>query len=366
MDSEPRILHVSTPKSWRGGEQQLAYLADELRRKEVFQHVLCRSGGELASFLDKEGFSYTTKNKFSGFDLLFARELAKLCTREKINCIHTHDSHAHTAAVLAADFFGNKVPVVVSRRVDFSVSNSFFSRYKYNHRKIAAILCVSNKIKEITAPAIKNQSKLITVYSGVDKSRYYNVKPVNLHEEFDIPKERKIIGNIAALAPHKDYPTFISCAETLLKTDNKLQFLIVGDGPLKNEVSQIVSKSRFANHFTLTGFRKDVLCVLKAFDVFLISSKTEGLGTSIIDAFGCCIPVAATRAGGIPELVEHEVTGLSAPVKDFKALAVEVRRILDDEALRDQVVKSALKKLELFTKEQTAAHTLDVYRKILS
>ncbi len=363
-NSTPRILHVSTPKSWRGGEQQLAYLAAELREKNVFQHFLCRKNGELAVFLEREGFSFTAKNKTTGFDFRYARELAVQCKMNNIDCIHTHDSHAHTAAVLAADLFCNKAPLVVSRRVDFPVSGSFFSRYKYNHNKIAAILCVSNRIKEITAASLADVSKLQTVYSGVDLERYQNVIPANLHKEYSIPANRKIVGNIAALAPHKDYPTFISSAEALLRENNQLQFFIVGSGPSESEIKAGVNRSAFSNHFTMTGFRKDVLSVLKSFEVFLITSETEGLGTSIIDAFGCGIPVVATRAGGIPELVKHGVTGLSAPVKDTLALARETQRLLTNQKLADELKKGALEKLQDFTKEQTAAQTLSVYRKI--
>lgn len=363
-NNNPRILHVSTPKSWRGGEQQLAYLAAELREKNVFQHVLCSEGGELSKYLAAEGFSFTAVKMRFSLDLFFARKLAILCREKNLTCIHTHDSHAHTLAVLAADLFKNRIPVVVSRRVDFPVSNSVFSRYKYNHRNVAKILCVSNKIKEITAESINDQSKLKTVYSGVDKSRYEQVIPAELHKEYNIPVERKIVGNVAALAPHKDYSTFILCAEAMLEINRDLQFFIVGTGPLESQVSQKTAHSKFAEHFTMTGFRKDVLNVLKSFDLFLITSETEGLGTSIIDAFGCGIPVAATRAGGIPELVEHEVTGLTAPVKDFSTLANEALRLLSNSELAKNLVQAGQLKLERFTKEQTALETLAVYREV--
>lgn len=344
----------------------MAYLLEQLHKKDIEQHVLCSKGSKTEVFLKESNHLYTAHPKTSGFDLLFALKLARLCKKYEFDCIHTHDSHAHTAAVLSAVLFRNKTPLVVSRRVDFPVSRSWFSRFKYNHSSVQYILCVSQKIKEITAPAIKDRMKLKVVYSGVDLNRFNNVVPVNLHEEYSVPRDYKLVGNIAALAPHKDYDTFILTAEKLLEKGEKLHFFIVGDGPLKNRIENRVKESKYTDRFTLTGFRTDPLNVLKALDIFLITSKTEGLGTSIIDAFGSSIPVVATRAGGIPELVIHEKTGLTAPVKDVDNLAKQVSLILSDESLRLYLIQNALEKTKAFSVEKTAQDTYSIYQSIVN
>jgi glycosyltransferase involved in cell wall biosynthesis len=367
MKDSPRVLHVSTPKSWRGGEQQLAYLFEQLRKKEIHQHIICPSGSEMEQRCKSEGWSYTAVEVKSSIDFSVAKKIRDISLDQKIDIVHTHDSKGHTFAVLAATFYRNLASIVVSRRVDFPVSSSPLSKWKYNHKRVARIVCVSDTIAKITGRSIHEKSKLVTVHSGVDASRFDQIKNTQpLEKEFNLDPKKPIIGNVAALAPHKDYPTFIATAQELTRMGVEAQFVIVGDGPLHNQIHQMVKDSGIAEKITFTGFRKDVLEVLSNLDVFLITSETEGLGTSILDAFGCKVPVVATRAGGIPELVIHSKTGLSAPVKDGKALAIEVVRFLKDETLRSQMVRNASEHLLNFTVEATAEKTLRVYSEVLT
>ena len=104
---------------------------------------------------------------------------------------------------------------------------------------------------------------------------------------------------------------------------------------------------------------------MKSIDVLLITSKTEGLGTTILDAFACKIPVVATRAGGIPEIVQDGVTGLTAEVEDVKQLAKHVTTILNDGELRTELTQKALTVLQDFSRENTAKKTLEIYKSLL-
>ena len=97
----PIVLHVSTASSWRGGEQQLAYLVSELKELNVSQFILCVSGSAMEAFSNKTKISHFSIKKRSSFDVLFARRLAVICKEERINIIHVHDSHSHTFSILA-------------------------------------------------------------------------------------------------------------------------------------------------------------------------------------------------------------------------------------------------------------------------
>jgi glycosyltransferase involved in cell wall biosynthesis len=105
---------------------------------------------------------------------------------------------------------------------------------------------------------------------------------------------------------------------------------------------------------------------MKSLDLFLITSKTEGLGTIVLEAFAGKVPVVATAAGGIPELVEHEVTGLLSPVGDDVSLSHAVIRVLRDAGLRETLTAAAARKAESFSFRMTAMKTLDVYREVAS
>lgn len=366
MDKSPKILHVSTPKSWRGGEQQLAYLYEELAAKGVEQYIICRKGGELAERGKKKGWNIIESPKRTAIDPLFARKIKSVCKRKGIDLIHTHDSHAHSFAVIAASLFGNKTPIVVSRRVDFAISKS--SVKKYNHKNVKRILCVSDAIKNLTAPDITDQSKLKTVHSGIDLSRFPFEKKdcEKLRSEYNIPQDLPLIGNVAAIAPHKDYYTFINTVEELVNRGVKAKFLIIGTGPMLLEIKEYGAEKGLHDHLIFTGFRDDIPEILPELDIFLITSETEGLGTSVIDAFACKVPVVATRAGGIPELVKHEFSGLLANVKDHCELANQVERILNQEIESNKIIEGQQDILTGFTKTATAEKTLKEYLEIIN
>lgn len=363
LKKRKRVLHIATALSWRGGEQQMAYLVNELKEK-VQQIVLCSKGSEVERFCKDNGVDFQTHKKNGGFDLGYALQIKKMCKKLEIDLCHIHDAHAHTFAILAA-VLGNKAPLILSRRVDFPIKQKWTSKYKYNHQAIQKILCVSDKIKEITAVGIEDKSKLHTVYSGIDLSKF-SPRNGKLRKELGIPEDVPLIGNTSALADHKDYYTFLDACKRVLEVNNQLQFVVMGDGPLRDEIHAYAKKLGLDNKVIFTGYRKDIPDVLADLDVFLITSKTEGLGTSILDAFACRVPVIATAAGGIPELVEHKKTGLLCEVKDSEGIAKAVLQILNEKDLAKKLSVGAFQKVQRFSKKETAKLTLAHYEEVWS
>ena len=119
-------------------------------------------------------------------------------------------------------------------------------------------------------------------------------------------------------------------------------------------------------HILFLGFRQDIPEILPELDAFLITSETEGLGTTILDAFACRVPVVATAGGGIPEIVKHNQTGMLAAVHDADTLATHILNVLTVDTLRSRLVANATEFLQEFTKEKTAHKTLAVYQEILN
>ncbi len=353
MSKTHKILHVVTALSWRGGEQQVAYLLEELKEK-IQQVVLCSAGSKMEEYCQKNGHKHYTNTKGSGIDISYARKIKSICKKEAITLCHLHDAHAHTYAILAADLFANKADLILSRRVDFPIKQKWTSTYKYNHPKIKRILCVSKAILEISKKGIKDESKLYVVYSGIDTKKFAE-KSGRLRKELQFNSEKFLVGNTSALADHKDYFTFIDACCLAKKEIEKMQVLVFGDGPMKEEITNYAKKSTIADSIHFLGFRSDVPQVLADLNVFFISSKTEGLGTSILDAFACALPVVATNAGGIPELVKNEVTGLLAPVGDVEKLASHLKLFSKETDLALKLGQNARKFVADFDKQKNCS-----------
>jgi glycosyltransferase involved in cell wall biosynthesis len=367
IDGKPvRILHLSSEIGWRGGEQQIAYLIEELHKLGAENLVGCARNSKFEELCRSNGWKYFSAGFSSYLNLDTARNVARICRNNKIDILHLHTSKSHTVGVLST-LYGHDAKLVLTRRVDNEIGKNFLSRWKYNHPRIKRIMTVSDKIREIVKPVLKNPGKSITVHSGVDALRFENHREKrNLRDEYRIAPGEALIGNTSAIAKHKDYITFVNTCEWLTGKGFKCRFMIIGEGPEQNNIRNYITARNLSRNIIMTGFRKDIPLILPGLDIFLMTSVTEGLGTSILDAFAARIPVVATRAGGIPEMVIDGETGLLADPGDSVGLGQNILRIAGDNGLRNLLTTNAYRLLcTEFTKSAMANKVMGVYKEIL-
>lgn len=361
------ILHVSAATSWRGGEQQVAYLLLELKSRNIEQMVLCPEKSALASFCTQNEIPLTVFKKRSGFDPFLALKITQLCRNFKKPVLHAHDSHAHTAAVLSGLLWMNKTPIIIHRRVSFNIKNSPFSHFKYNYHKIKHIICVSQSVKQNLDQQLKNSSKTSVIYSAIDLKKFEGLQSQNyLRNKYQLNSQNFLIGNISALTPEKDLYTFINTSEILLKKYEHLRFFIIGEGSEKQNLIDYIDKKGLNGKVFLTGFIQNPQKILPELDVFLFTSLNEGLGTSILDAMASKVAVVATCSGGIPEIVKHNTTGFCIEPKNSVLLADGVSRLKDNPTLRETFIENAYQMLNDFSVSEMCEKTLRVYSSALA
>jgi len=186
----------------------------------------------------------------------------------------------------------------------------------------------------------------------------------SLHAELWLPHHAPVVGNVAALVPHKGQRHLIEAASIVIQKVPDARFVIAGEGELREALEQQIKHLGLEKHVLLAGFRPDVLSVHKAFDIFVMSSVTEGLGTSILDAMASGKPVVATAAGGIPEIVRDGRTGLLVPPRDHDAMAAAIVKLLRDEPLRRRMGAAGLSLANArFSAERMVRETLEVYQR---
>ncbi len=360
-----RILHLSSEPSWRGGEQQIAYLIDGLNKRGVSNFIACRTGSAFAQHCQKEGWLHYMLPFKNAFDLKTAWALKRICQREQVALVHIHSAKSQGIATLSATL-GNSTPLVLSRRVDFPIRQNRLTQWKYNHPQIVKIICISHTIETIVRSAILRPERCVTVHSGIAPDRF--LAPTGyLRNRFNIPTDTLLIGNTSALADHKDYFTFIDTARKFTQSGVDAKFVMIGDGPQRNAIKAYIQQHQLSDYVLMTGFVSNVSEVLPELDIFLMTSKTEGLGTSVLDAFACRVPVVATRAGGIPEMVIHEETGLLANIGDSETLANHLVRVSQNVELKRTWVEAAYQHLlQNFTDQRMAQETVKVYQSVVA
>jgi glycosyltransferase involved in cell wall biosynthesis len=206
----------------------------------------------------------------------------------------------------------------------------------------------------------------VTIRSGADIHKFDNVKTdKDFKEKLGVLPGEILVGTVAAFAGHKDYPTLLHAFSMALGKIKNIKLCIVGDGPLKDKVEEMIQNLGISNNVIMPGFRKDIGKFLKSFDIFVLSSKKEGLGTSIIDALSVGLPVIATEAGGIPELIENDVNGRLAPIKSPIDLSKIIVELIEDESARKRLSGKAKQSAINFSIENNIAQNIELYKELI-
>ncbi len=360
------VLHIETIKEWRGGQQQIAYLFDSMLDNGYRTSLVCQPGSKLEWYAKKRHQPFFSIAMSGEFDLRAAYKIAAYAKNNHFNILHAHSAHALAIGILAKYFYRELI-LIGSRRVIPSVRKPLIGPFKYKHPFINKIICISEFVRQILINDGLDPEKLTTIYSGINTRKFDHVKPArHFKAELGIPENQLLVGTIAALSGDKDYTNLLEAAGTVLSRHKQVTFCAVGDGPDRTKILRLHKTLGLGRRFIFTGFREDVGALLKIFDIFVLASKKEGMGTSILDAQSVGLPIVATRAGGIPEIVRHGKSGLLVEPQNPAALAEAIGLLISDEQRRNQYGKTARECVKQFDVSNTVSKTVALYRQLIS
>lgn len=360
-----RVLHLDSERTWRGGERQVLELMRRQRAAGDEPHLAAPSGSAVAARAAAEGFPVHPVAMRGTWDLASALAVARLHRLLRPHVVHWHAARAHAIGALAA-LLAPGPARILSRRVDFLVRRSPGSRLLYA-LPIDAILAISEGVRDALLRSGVPAARIRVVPSGID------LGPYTVPRDRETVRAREGIGpdeilvlQVAALAPHKSQRDLLHAARDAIARRPDLRFWIAGEGALRGELERARDALGLGDRVRFLGFREDVPDLLAAADLFCVSSYLEGMGTSTLDAMAAGLPVVATRVGGIPEIVEHGVTGLLVPARDPAALAEALVTLASDPALRERMGREASIKVRAFSADRTAERTREAYREALA
>jgi len=359
-------IHLDTATTWRGGQNQVLLTVLGLRAAGERTLLVAHPDGELRRRA-AEGLEFVPLAPSHELDLKSGWRLSRLFNRTRPDIVHAHDPHAVAMAALGLSMSSlQPLPVLVaSRRVDFRLKKNSFSRWKY--RQVDGFVCASHAIAQLLEADGIAPARLFTVHEGIDVERIAHTPAASVHAALWLPVQAPIVGNIGALVEHKGQRHLIDAAAVVVREVPDARFVIFGEGPLRPALEQQVKHLHLEKHVFLPGFRADVIGLLKGFDVFVMCSELEGLGTSILDAMAAGKPVVGTRTGGIPEVIDDGITGLLVSPADARGLAAAVVQLLQDPAMRERMGQAGWARVrERFTVERMVESTRRVYRELLA
>jgi glycosyltransferase involved in cell wall biosynthesis len=205
-----------------------------------------------------------------------------------------------------------------------------------------------------------DQSRLTIIPSAFDP-RFRQWAPVDLRTHLRLTQRGQLAVTLGSLTPEKDHSTLILAAARLVRDLPDLHWIVVGEGAMQSRIQQQIADCGLAGRVHLMGPMADPHQALGQADIFVLSSISEGLGTSVLAAMAEGVPVVATRVGGVPDLLDSGA-GLLVEPRNPEQLADAVRRVLGDVALRQRLTARAREELGNFRADAMAERVVSVYR----
>ena len=358
--SAQRILMLNSEHGWRGGEHQLLLLLRGLSA-DTPALTVCQPASPLAAALGEAGQAALPMAMRGQLHLRAAWAIRRAIREHAIALVHAHTSHAHSLAALACH--GTGVPLVVSRRVDFPLKRGWFAHWKYA-QAVTRYAAVSQAVARVLIAGGVAPEHIEVIHDGIDFARFPPLAST-LRREFALPTAAIAIGIVAQLTDHKDHATLLAAFAEVCRTRDDCWLFIIGQGELEGELKRQAAGLALTR-VVFTGFRSDIANLLRGLDIAVLSSHLEGLGSSLMDAMYCSLPVVATRAGGIPELIADGSDGLLVGVRDAPELAGALLRLAGDPGLRRALGAAAhATALKRFSAATMAAGYQALYRRLL-
>lgn len=341
-----RILHTESSRGWGGQETRVLVELEWMRAHGHWVSLAAHPESAIAKRAQGEGITFYPLRTHKALLPMEVFRMAAWLRRNRVEVVNTHSSNDGWLAGVAARLAG--CLLVRSRHIEVDYPNRFWSSVAYRylpHHVITTSQRIANRLVEELGLL---PSQVTCIATGVDLARFNSGIKGNLHQELGLAPEVALVGMISVLRSWKGHATFLDAAAHLLKSVKcPLRFVIAGDGPGREELSEKIMREPWKDHVTLLGQRDDVPNVLASLDVLVLPSYAhEGIPQIILQAQAMARAVVATTVGGIPEIVEEGVTGLLVPPRNPEALAETIETLLDDPDLRARLGYVAREKIE--------------------
>jgi glycosyltransferase involved in cell wall biosynthesis len=273
-------------------------------------------------------------------------------------------------AVLAAK--AARVPVVVATEHQSAYPLQGLARHLNSlaDRMVDRLIVVSHSDwQSQMAHSGRSADKVTVIHNGIDIKRYYTYSAEDLRahrQALGLDPEAPLIGSVARLARQKGLEYLLQAAALLRQKVPDLHVLMVGDGPCRQMLEEEARRLGIIDRTCFLGFQRDVTPYLPLLDVFVMPSRFESFGLTLVEAMAVSLPVVASRVGAIPEVVADGETGLLVPVEDAEALASAIDTYLSNPDLRQQSGRAGRQRAEkLFSVEAMAQHAISLYQELL-
>ena len=351
MTPKKKALIAITQSNFGGAQKYVYDLANDLPKDTFEVAVVCAAGGILTEKLRVSGIrtielGSLKRNVSFGSDVRTFFKLCNVLRKERPDVLHTNSSKMGGLGALAGRLMGIKHIIFTAHGWEFNAPRSaaqktiirFFSKLivRLSHKTIA----VSETLKRQIGDSAALQGRIVVIPNGVASISFLNrtIARETLADRAHISVDNSVwIGTVAELHPVKGLRYGIEAVEHVLKQSPDTHYFIIGGGTEEAVLQKLIKERGLSAHVHLVGFIDNAAKILSAFDIFLLPSLSEGLAYVLLEAGSAKLPVVASRVGGIPEVIEHNVNGFLVNAKDAPGFADSLLYLIHNKNTRERL-----------------------------
>lgn len=371
-----KVCHITTGDIWAGAEVQLGILLASPTFKEGFEvSAIVFNEGKLVEELRNEGIRVTVVAEKGNNSLGILRKLIGHFRINPCHIIHTHKPKDNILGAIAGKIA--KVPYIVRTYHGLPepfkrVKQVMMSCYKVlddltNTYMVTKVIAVSENLEDVLSKRYGHRN-VLCIHNGIElASRISADVRARKRKELGIGEDCQLIGAVGRLTAVKGLDVLLQALLILTRNRKNIRLWLVGDGPLRHTLLESARRLGVLANIAFLGHRDDTLELMHLFDLFAMPSLYEGIPMALLEAMGASLPVVASRVGGIPEVIEEEVSGLLAVPGDPEDLATKFCRVLDDPILAKRLGVAARRRVEEeFSAIGMAEKTAHLYRGLIN
>jgi glycosyltransferase involved in cell wall biosynthesis len=342
----PRVLHLVSSGGLYGAEQVILNLA---RTENVISYVgaLHNTHNPNLEVIDeakKRGLRTAVFESVGRVDVRTIFRIRRFLRNNDIDILHTHNYKVDIIGFAAA--LGSRTEWIATNHVWHSI-NAKLRLYETVDALVLPfakrIVAVSKEIREDLISTKVRPERIRVIGNGIDLDHFSQMRPIEpLKAALGIRAQDVVVTIVGRLSPEKGHRTFLEVARKLSANRDNVKFLVVGDGPLRDELHAEAARLDLGERLVFAGFRDDMPAIYALTDVLVSASSIEGLPMTILEAMASRVPIVATRVGGVPEVIKNGETGLLVESPDVEALQAQIESLVDDPSKRRRLSEAAL------------------------
>ncbi len=356
-NTRPTVCHVLHTLGVGGAEMLATRLARRFSGLYRTVFACLDELGTLGEELAAEGFPVHVLGRRPGLDLGCVFRLARLLRRERVDVAHAHQYTPFFYA-LAARRLARHPTILFTEHGRHYPDHPRWKRKIFNRLLLEQRDRVVGVGGAVRQALIRNEGipshRVQVIINGIESERFAADRSTRaeVRRELALGSDDLVLLQVARLDPLKDHATALAALSHVVHERPATHLLLAGDGPLRGEIEGRARALGLEPHVRLLGTRRDVDRLLAAADVMLLTSISEGIPLTLLEAMAAGLPVVATRVGGVGEVVEHGRTGLLVQAGDDMTLAQAVLTLADSPVLRNEMGQHGRQRMEQFFSEK--------------